>query len=361
MRKIFVEDKERGEMSAEGRKEGAGGWCVKFLIANILAFILLSCVGYFYRSGRGDLPYSRICCSAEGYVVLNLDANALNNGYFLETGLPTNSCDVLVMGSSHIEAQQVQKDKNCVYLLNRRFENQDSPLTFYSCGISGYFLTEIVARYEVALQEYGPKKYALIEMFGMAPSIASIDNALSPKIYERYDWRTENVDSWGKTIRSLGAMRWMWPSRMPANVNNEIVKKDGKISRDNVNAWDTAVADMAKKLMSTSERYGVKPIIFYHGHKYTTLGYNGEFVPTWDVEKIKAFRAICEREGIIFVDVTERFRKEYEENNVWPYGFCNAGIVSGHLNRDGHRMVADVLEEKIRELEAENKESEAKQ
>ena len=83
--------------------------------------------------------------------------------------------------------------------------------------------------------------------------------------------------------------------------------------------------------------------------------------PTWDVENLALFRATCEREGVVFVDATERFREEYEKNDVWAYGFCNAGIVTGHLNADGHRMVADVLAEKIRELEAENKESEAKQ
>ena len=95
----------------------------------------------------------------------------------------------------------------------------------------------------------------------------------------------------------------------------------------------------------------VQPIIFFH--HALKLEKNGSISPPWDVEKLAAFRAICEREGIVFVDATERFREEYEKNNVWPYGFCNAGIISGHLNRDGHRMVADVLEETIRKLEAE--------
>ncbi len=120
-------------------------------------------------------------------------------------------------------------------------------------------------------------------------------------------------------------------------------------------AW----AKLAKRVVALSREYEVTPIILFHSNAKLTKDLGVE--PTWDVENLAAFRAICEREGVVFVDATERFREEYEKNDVWAYGFCNAGIVSGHLNRDGRRMVADVLEEKIRELEAERKESEAQQ
>lgn len=82
------------------------------------------------------------------------------------------------------------------------------------------------------------------------------------------------------------------------------------------------------------------------------MGKDGSISPIWNVDELAAFREICENEGIVFVDATERFRVEYEENDVWPYGFYNTNFINGRLNGEGHRVVTDVLEETIRRLEA---------
>ncbi|MBR4977014.1 MAG: hypothetical protein IKY61_08155, partial [Thermoguttaceae bacterium] len=121
---------------------------------------------------------------------------------------------------------------------------------------------------------------------------------------------------------------------------------------------ETVYEKLVKRIAKISEKRGVTPILFFHQN--LRLGKDGS-ASLPNNENLAMFCRICKREGVVFVDATERFHKEYEEKKVWPYGFCNAGIVSGHLNRDGCRIVADALEEKIRELEAENKENEAKQ
>jgi len=45
--------------------------------------------------------------------------------------------------------------------------------------------------------------------------------------------------------------------------------------------------------------------------------------------------------------------REYEEKNVLPYGFWNTLPNAGHLNKDGHRMVAEELGKVIDRLEEE--------
>jgi hypothetical protein len=113
---------------------------------------------------------------------------------------------------------------------------------------------------------------------------------------------------------------------------------------------EAAYGKLVERIVETSARYGVTPILFFH--RNLKLEKDGSISLVQD-KNLVALRAVCEREGVVFIDATERFREEYEKNNIWPYGFCNASIISGHLNRDGHRMVADVLEEAIRKLEAE--------
>ena len=61
------------------------------------------------------------------------------------------------------------------------------------------------------------------------------------------------------------------------------------------------------------------------------------------------FAQACEDNGIIFLDMSERFTTEYETNHVLPHGFANSSIGSGHLNRHGHAMIADELYNMIKE------------
>ena len=43
--------------------------------------------------------------------------------------------------------------------------------------------------------------------------------------------------------------------------------------------------------------------------------------------------------------------EEYENEAVLPYGFTNTSIGSGHLNKNGHAMIAESLYEIIKEAE----------
>lgn len=332
-------------------------WLGKFLTANVLAFVLFSCVGYFYYYG-GRSPNVRLARCIEGRTTLQLDANGFNNMYYSDFGRDLTDVDVLVLGSSHIEAHQVLKDENWVYLMNSRFASNNDGCSFYSCGCGGYFLSAIVSRYESALKRFAPRKYAILELMEV-PTIEAINDGLenprSYKIQKRSRLRIilgESGGVWGAgQYYNMNKMRKTQNSKK----NGEFEKTDQHLQGELKEAWKR----LAKWIAEVSREQGVKPIILCH--KSANIAKDGSYVSRYNIDEMAAFRAICEQEGIVFVDATERFREEYEKNDVWAYGFCNAGIVSGHLNRDGHRMVADVLEEKIRELEAENKESEAQQ
>lgn len=334
-----MENKERKDMNAEGRKEGAR-WCGKFFIANLFAFSLFSCVGYFYCYGI-RVPDGRLCRCVEGRTLLRLDANALNNAYYNDFGRDLTNVDVLILGSSHIEAYQVLKNENIGYLLNLRFANDKEACAFYSCGISGYFLSAILSQYEATLEKFAPRKYVVIELREI-PTVGAIEQGLD-KFLPYSDKRRS-------FIRLLwGGSGCIWGHYKITKICRKrgTGKVEQSLPEEQKEAWERLV----KRIVKISIENNVRPIFLYH--QRAKIGPNGEYLPAWNVDDLAAFRAICEREGVVFVDATERFREEYEKNNVWPYGFCNAGIISGHLNRDGHRMVADVLEEAIRKLEAE--------
>ena len=55
------------------------------------------------------------------------------------------------------------------------------------------------------------------------------------------------------------------------------------------------------------------------------------------------FAEACREQGIDFIDMSDRFLREYRENYCMPYGFWNTTMGVGHTNREAHRMMADEI------------------
>ena len=66
-----------------------------------------------------------------------------------------------------------------------------------------------------------------------------------------------------------------------------------------------------------------------------------------DTDFVKKFATYCEQSGVYFVDMSKTFFVEYIENHILPYGFSNTSVGTGHLNKHGHRMIAEKLYEII--------------
>lgn len=62
-----------------------------------------------------------------------------------------------------------------------------------------------------------------------------------------------------------------------------------------------------------------------------------------NIQKKEEFSKICTQTGIVFVDMTDDFLKQYEEKAVFPHGFTNTRVETGHLNRHGHEIIAKKL------------------
>lgn len=70
------------------------------------------------------------------------------------------------------------------------------------------------------------------------------------------------------------------------------------------------------------------------------------WVPKDSVGYLKHLRAFCERNGIAFVDTSQRFWEVKKTNGLYMYPW------DGHLSPSGHRLVAEQLEPVVAELAA---------
>lgn len=60
-------------------------------------------------------------------------------------------------------------------------------------------------------------------------------------------------------------------------------------------------------------------------------------------ETLEQFRKVCRENNIAFIDMTDAFYAAYRDSDLLPYGFNNTSMGKGHINKYGHRLIADAL------------------
>ena len=133
----------------------------KLMIAIILAIIVLSSFSLFYYhtglrvksiSGATDYswePNTLMSTMKEGFSWIRTDTNGYNN-----VSIP-NQIDILLMGSSHMEAVQVAQNENTAEVLNKILPE----LNTYNIGISGHTIYRCVDNALEAIRYFKPGGY----------------------------------------------------------------------------------------------------------------------------------------------------------------------------------------------------------
>jgi len=345
----------------------------KFVLANILAIAATSFATCFYynksstettlngRSFSHLAPYSHFCMATEGYCNGTFDSNGFNNLWCVERNvqiLPpeqTNKQSLvhsLLLGSSEMYGVYFPMNKHCCYLINKQHEGDDQFL-LYNIGESGNALVYIANEYEEALDYFQPKRYAILET-RVLPKYANLKNFETAKMTLKNHLENKLfllVSQYVYSIRlmTLNIQKGLSGKQKTsgANLDEEEEKwNDGNVDR---------LRDFLRQFSEPSRIRGVRPIIFYHPRPI--LNIDGSATLDVDPKDVELYRTECEKQGIVFVCLGDRFLREYEEKNILPYGFWNTLPNTGHLNREGHRMIADELCKVIDQLEGEKKEN----
>lgn len=95
----------------------------------------------------------------------------------------------------------------------------------------------------------------------------------------------------------------------------------------------------------SAKEQGVQAIIFYDPPQEFLEDGSLDYFHT--DEDIALFSEACAANNIIFLDMTSDFKKMYEEERILAHGFSNTGVGIGHLNKYGHKVIAEKLVEVI--------------
>lgn len=327
---------------------------IKVMIAGMTSVTLLSvfCLVYLRtgihiknETGATDYKWEsnqRKASMVEGFTWLAMDKNGFNNSFPVKENI-----DILLMGSSHMEALNVSTEKNTGYLLNEMMPE----LYTYNIGISGHSIYTCANNLKAATDYYHPQYYTIIEtdridldkesmervMNGRYQTIQSYDSGVL-YLLQKYVPIVKNlykqVDDW-------------WDSDL-IDTRKYDSEKSNVIEADSMPDEYRAALDRFLGFMRDGG--GDSKIIIIYQPK-TKLNPDGSLQSVSDERKIAVFSQLCKENDILFADATPAFETLYTEHHILAHGFANTAVGVGHLNEYGHKAIAEVLVQAIKEAQ----------
>ena len=211
--------------------------------------------------------------------------------------------------------------------------------TVYNIGMSEHDLLVCAQNLPAAVHKYAPSKYVVLETMSIQFSNDDLSKTLSGELPELLSYN-------GGVIGLLQQNQFL--RRMYHQLNDFMKQQESQndislandVSDEDANDAGLLSA-LLEQMADTVASSGAKLIVAYHPS--ITLNKDGTISFSTTAANEDAFGALCEENGVLFLNMRDRFQTEYDENHVLPYGFANSAVGVGHLNKYGHRMMAEEL------------------
>jgi len=308
------------------------------LVSLIVAFIVLNLFCVFYYNvpihtdcvdGSTDYvwennKYYMQMSEGIGYGKTNNEGHMDQNDYLGE------KIDVLIMGSSHLQGLSIPQNSNMSSLLQEMLGKR-----VYNLAIAGHNFKVCVSNLNAALEKYHPDS-VILETNKLAFTVEEIEMMLNGNVPQ--------IASENKGI--VGVLQRSPFLRQAYSQFQNFMIKDNSNKNEKQYAGEKEIKDLLQLIKQICESFDCKVVIFYH--PTVSLNRDGNITVNVD-ERTKTWSRLCPKYDILYLDMSEKYLKEYQNNKLLPYGFINTEIGSGHLNRHGHRMIAEELFRMLKE------------
>lgn len=340
-------------------------WVLKVFCAGIIALFILSLFSVLYynngvrktsSTGATDYSWENRFWSLgyEGFAYGEYDKNGYNNYKWDED----NTIDILLMGSSFMNAYNVSSKYSTAYLLNSNMKQSDLEYTVYNIGMEGHDFFVCSDNLDEALDTYAPNKYVIMETRFSRLPIDSMEEVLNgtrertPAFDSGLIYYLQKVPYFRLLHRQIRDIGLMNDTNLLVNSNTEIkeeILKTDSIDELEDNLYEKILDKYMAKLSDEANRKGVTLITFYMPD--ISIHADGSISTEGTKEDLQLLSKSCNSHNIVFVDLSDVFLQHYEETYELPFGFSNTAIGTGHLNRIGHKLVSDKLFETILKIE----------
>lgn len=331
----------------------------KILFSGVIAFFILCAFFYFYyrvpvhkTSELKNTDYVWPANSSwikftEGISWGTFDEQGFNNKVVIKNP------NILVLGSSHTEATNVNQNENFSYILQKNLGDMKS---VYNMGISGHAFAKVLQYLPQSISLYPTGlEYIVIETSDIDLSENQIEKILNKSIEftPSYD---KGIISLLQKLPFLRVLYFQWEQGLkdlilPSHINIKDTKETLEKKQNDSSFYSKDYYnELFDYLQNLTKEKNIHIIIMYHPSE--NLGVDGTI--TYKVSKdLTIFKNKCKDYGIIFCDMTEDFYELFEVERKLPHGFITGRIGEGHLNKDGHRVIAKKLYKIIKTKEGE--------
>lgn len=330
----------------------------KLVVSGLVALIILCCLASVYSLSpmRVENEFKNTDYSWESESVWMkmtegiswgiTDEKGFNNSEFVENP------DILLLGSSHIEGMNVQQEEQAVSLLNNYLGGK---LTCYNMGISGHTVFKVVQYLEQSVSAFeNPPKYIIIETSTTVLSEEDVSEALNGEV----EITTVNNEGIVAKLQRLPFLRQVYHQLesgmldmlLPSKINDFTATSfavysstDSKLVID-----EQPYQTFFEYLEKVESEYGTQIIIMYH--PFEIIEESGD-ISFSNEEYTSVFEKYAANNKIDFVNMTNDFEEMYYEEHYVAHGFSTGALGEGHINKYGHRAIAQRLYEYITDLE----------
>ena len=327
-------------MDTKKRWHVALRWLLKLALAGVVSVALLSAVtlGYSYtgahitnETGATDYrwkPGQLRSTASEGFAWLRYDQNGYQNAAVPE------DVDVLVMGSSHMEAFNVPQNASTAAVLGKLLPE----LRVYNIGTAGHELYQIVQNLPAAVATFAPARCIVIETATVSLDAECMRQVLRNEFPEIPSYDSGLVYQ----LQKIPCLKLLYKQFEELCLNG-VSEADADAAAEADPTYDETLTAFLRQAAGS---YSGTIYLFYHPMLY--LSPDGSASTRTDARALASFQRACEAAGIVFVDCTETFLSAYHADHLLPHGFINTRVAYGHLNADGHRLIAERLSQLIR-------------
>lgn len=321
---------------------------VGFIVVNFLCFFYERPTGWIETpEGPGPAgwnPNTILVHGTEGYGIIKID----ENGYINPPGTLQESY-VLCMGSSHTQGKEVVMDENYSSLLNSHFSKGEGSLAAYNIACDGNFLPTLIKHFSAAVQAYPDASVVTIEISTTDFSAEELNDTLQQVEYDESQSVKNRIKYMGFKEKLKIIIKEYFP--LISLVKSKLETTANSNNADSVGKTDNSDAAKAlrKALKLMRSKYDGEIIFIYHSQ--TLIEEDGSV--TFAEDKLFSVLAkACKENNIRLVDMRPAFVEHYEKEKETPYGFANTKPGNGHLNKVGHRLIAESLIPYIEEVMA---------
>ena len=271
----------------------------------------------------------------EGISKGKFDANGFNNPTVIENP------DILILGSSHMEATDVPQGQNAACLLDQMLPDH----SVYNLGISSHHFLKVCKYLPTTLALYPESpEYIIIETSNVRFSQEDVDSLLQGTV----DFTPSHATGVVSTLQKFPFLRLLY--LQGSDLLDVLMPETSDPASVQTPTYNDAAYDaLFTYIREATADHGAKIIIVYHPSGTVQPDGSASFAEPDHYKDL--FAQKCAQSGIVFVDMAQPFADLYEKEHKLPHGFITGQIGIGHLNADGHRAIAQMLAQTITRLE----------